>query len=92
MGNSSEDGFALGRQLADVVANEFLEVGFATDEEGTTNASELMSPLSGHVQGELLDVLPADKLDLEFVAHASSSSLSWARNFTWFLVQSERLR
>jgi len=45
MGDISEDCFAFVRQLADVVADEFLEIGFAADKEGSTNTREFVRPL-----------------------------------------------
>ena len=49
--------------MADVAADEFLEIGFAADEKWSTDTSELVRPLRSHIQRELLDVLSADELD-----------------------------
>jgi hypothetical protein len=54
---------ALGRQAMNVVANEFLHVGLAFDEERPANAREFVRPALRHIQSELPDVLFADQFD-----------------------------
>ena len=65
----SDNGFAFRRQSPDFVADEFLQVCFAPDEEFPADSGELMCPAFGHFQREHPDALFAHEFDFDFRAH-----------------------
>jgi hypothetical protein len=49
-----QDGFALGRQTTDVIADELLQVGLTLDEKVAANPREFVRPALGHFEREQL--------------------------------------
>src|ERR1039458_9879450 len=56
-----QDGLALGRQTADVTADELLQVGLTLDEKVTANPGELVVPVFGHFKREHLHMFFVDQ-------------------------------
>ena len=71
------NGFALGRQAADVGANEFFQIAFALDQEVAANAGKLVGSVLRHLEGELLHVFAIDQ-------HTSSGLY-----FSWLTLHSQ---
>ena len=65
----SDNCFALRGQSPNLIADEFLQIGFTPDEEFPADTRELMRPAFRHVEGELPDKLFAHEFDFDFCAH-----------------------